>query len=99
MARLELDDSGGVLLDGEAHVPSDADKAEVCARAPEFFDSLHAMGLLIASVDNAEWQQMMSQQVVRLLDAMHGEIFSGCCPTCQAIVDATFQSARGGMAS
>jgi hypothetical protein len=99
MARLELDAEGRVLFDGEVHIVTPAASAEAHARSPEFFDAIHAIGMLINVVQDAEWQQMAAQQLIRLLDAMHGEVFSGCCPACKLVIDATFQAAAGGMSS
>jgi hypothetical protein len=99
MARLELDSEGHLLFDGEVHVVTPEAAAEAHARSPEFFGSIHAIGMLIKAVDNSEWQQMATQQLIRLLDAMHEEVFSGCCPQCKLVIDATFQAAAGGMAS
>lgn len=97
MARLELDSEGHVLFDGEVHVVTPAAAAEAHARSPEFFDAIHAIGMLVNVVQDREWQQMAAQQLVRLLDAMHGEVFAACCPKCQLIIDATFKAAAGGI--
>jgi len=94
-ARLEIDAEGRVIFDGKVHIPTPEGVAASRAKSPEFFDALTAIGMLIRAVDDEEWKQMAAQQLIRFLDAMHGEVFSSCCPTCQAIVDATFQDAAG----
>ena len=99
MARLELDSEGHLLFDGEPHIVTPEAMTAAHAKSPEFFDSIHALGMLISAVDNEEWRQMAAQQLVRLLDAMHSEVFAACCPKCRVIIDATFQDGVGGMTS
>jgi hypothetical protein len=93
MARLKLNEDGEVTCDGEVHIVTSEGLATLENCSPEFLDSVQALSMLIDSVDDAEWQQMAREQFVRLLDAMHSEIFEGCCSTCRAMIDATFRAA------
>jgi hypothetical protein len=99
MARLELDESGHLMLDGEPHVVDPRGLAAARAASPRFVAAVKAIIELISWVDDAEWQRDTNTMFVELLDAMHTEVFGSCCPQCRAVVDATFGASLSTMVS
>lgn len=99
MARLELDETGHLLLDGEPHIVDPNGVALTRERAPRFLEAVQSMAKLIAFVDEPEWRLSAQTMFVELLDAMHTEVFGSCCAQCRAVIDATFGASLSTMTS
>jgi hypothetical protein len=93
MGSIKLDESGCVTLHGRPHeIDPDRLKA-LLKRAPEFYAGMGELGQLIGDVNDEGWQKDATEALTRLLSGVLDELFQGCCPTCRAVLKATFEAA------
>ena len=93
MGSIEIDESGCVMLHGHPHGMDPNRLKALQKRAPEFYAGMGELGQLIGDVADDEWQRNATEAMVRLLNGVLDELFQGCCPTCRAVLEATFVAA------